>query len=204
MTRLENAYRQKQDETMAEKDCDEADDLVEQIDRETMPARSLLASLTKVKSRASLVANSEASQRRKEKERAEVEARLRRDRLEWEIQQNREELERQDQEPQAVNEEIIKRRQELEDAIEEELGIEKEVTEEFRKLPSHRRNRSNTIKKNRRKNRQRSQIKAKNISLISTTCTPLKHHHRKCRNHRVLAEFLTLGPPLQIAKHMGN
>jgi len=86
MTRLENALRQKQDETMAEKDCDEADDLVEQIDRETMPARSLLASLTKVKSRASLVANSEASQRRKEKERAEVEARLRRDRLEWEIQ----------------------------------------------------------------------------------------------------------------------
>ena len=52
MTRLENAYRQKQDETMAEKVSDEADDLVEQIDRETMPARSLLASLTKVKSRA--------------------------------------------------------------------------------------------------------------------------------------------------------
>ena len=153
MTRLENALRQKQDETMAEKDCDEADDLVEQIDRETMPARSLLASLTKVKSRASLVANSEASQRRKEKERAEVEARLRRDRLEWEIQQNREELEGQDQEPQAVNEEIIKRRQELEDAIEEELGIEKEVTEEFRKLPSQQKK---SIEHNQEKSQEKS------------------------------------------------
>ena len=135
MSRLESAYRQKQDEIMAEKVSDEADDLVEQIDRETMPARSLLASLTKVKSRASSVADSEASQRRKEKERAEMEARLRRDRLELEIQQNREELERQDQELQAVNEEITKRRQELEDAIEEELGIEKEVTDDFRQLP---------------------------------------------------------------------
>ena len=135
MSRLENAYRRKQDENMAEKVSDEADDLVEQIDRETMPARARLASLTKVKSRASSVADSEASQRRKDKERAEMEARLRRDRLELEIQQNREELERQDQELQAVNEEINKRRQELEDAIEEELGIEK-VTDEFRQLPS--------------------------------------------------------------------
>ena len=136
MSRLENAYRRKQDENMAEKVSDEADDLVEQIDRETMPARARLASLTKVKSRASSVADSEASQRRKDKERAEMEARLRRDRLELEIQQNREELERQDQELQAVNEEINKRRQELEDAIEEELGIEKEVTDEFRQFPS--------------------------------------------------------------------
>jgi len=75
MSRLENAYRQKQDEIMAERVSDEADDLVEQIDRETMPARSLLASLTKVKSRARSVADSEASQRRKKKERAEIEAR---------------------------------------------------------------------------------------------------------------------------------
>ena len=132
MSRLENAYRQKQDENMAEKVSDEADDLVEQIDRETMPARTLLASLTKVKLKASSVADSEASQRRKEKERAEMEVRLRRDRLELEIQQNREELECQDQELQAVSEEINKRRQELEDAIEKELGIEKEVTDEFR------------------------------------------------------------------------
>ena len=61
MSRLEKAYRQKNDTSMAEKVSDEADDLVEQIDRETMPARSLLASL----------ADSEASQRRKEKEKAE-------------------------------------------------------------------------------------------------------------------------------------
>jgi len=51
-----------------------------------------------------------------------------------EIQQNCEELERQDQELQAVNEEITKQRQELEDAIEEELGIEK-VTDDFPQLP---------------------------------------------------------------------
>ena len=88
---------------------------VEQIDRETMPARSLLASLTKqtkVKSRANSVADSEASQRRKEKEKAKMEARLRRDRLEWEIEHNREELERQEKELQVVHEEIIKRRKE--------------------------------------------------------------------------------------------
>jgi len=67
MSRLENAYRQKQDEIMAEKVSDEADNLVEQIDHETMPARLLLASLTKVKSCASSVADSEASQRPKKK-----------------------------------------------------------------------------------------------------------------------------------------
>ena len=82
-----------------------------------------------------------------------MEARLRRDRLEWEIQQNREELERQDQELQAVNEEIIKRRQELEDAIEEELGIEKEVTEEFRKLPSQQKK---SIEHNQEKSHEKS------------------------------------------------
>ena len=153
MTHLENAYRQKQDETMVEKVSDEMDNLVEQIDRETMPARSLLTSLTKVKSRANSVADSEASQRQKEKERAEMEARLRRDRLEWEIQQNREELERQDQELQAVNEEMIKRHQELEDAIEEELGIEKEVAEEFCKLPSQQKK---SIKPNREKLQEKS------------------------------------------------
>ena len=43
MSRLEKAYHQKNDTSMAEKVSDEADDLVEQIDRETMPARSLLA-----------------------------------------------------------------------------------------------------------------------------------------------------------------
>ena len=43
MSRLEKSYHQKNDTSMAEKVSDEADDLVEQIDRETMPARSLLA-----------------------------------------------------------------------------------------------------------------------------------------------------------------
>lgn len=136
MSRLEKAYHQKNDTSMAEKVSDEADDLVEQIDRETMPARSLLASLTKVKSRTNSVADSEASQRRKEKEKAEMEARLRRDRLEWEIEQNREELERQEKELQAVNEEINKRRQELENEVDEHLILEQEFTEEYHPLPS--------------------------------------------------------------------
>ena len=97
MSGLEKAYHQKNDTSMAEKVSDEADDLVEKIDRETMPARSLLALLPKVQSRANSIADSEASQRRKEKEKAEMEARLRRDRLEWEIEHNREELKRQEE-----------------------------------------------------------------------------------------------------------
>ena len=135
MSRLEKAYHQKNDTSMAEKVSNEADDLVEQVDRETMPARSLLASLTKVKSRASSVADSEASQRRKEKEKAEMEARLRRDRLEWEIEQNRQELDRQEKELQVVHEEIIKRRQELENEVDEHLFREQELTEDYHPLP---------------------------------------------------------------------
>ena len=54
------------------------------------PARLILASRTKVKSRPGSVADSEASLRRREKEKAEQEAHLRRDQLEWEIEQNRE------------------------------------------------------------------------------------------------------------------
>ena len=132
MSRLEKAYHQKDDTSMAEKVSDEADDLLEQIDRETMPARSLLASLTKqtkVKSCANSVADSEASQRRKEKEKAEMEAHLRGDRLEWEIEHNREELERQEKELEVVQEEIIKRRKELEDEVDEHLFREQEFTE---------------------------------------------------------------------------
>ena len=136
MSRLEKAYHQKNDTSIAEKVSDEADDLVEQVDRETMPARSLLASLTKVKSGASSVADSEASQRRKEKEKAEMEVRLRRDRLEWEIEQNRQELDRQEKELQVVHEEIIKRRQELENEVDEHLFREQEFTEEYHPLPS--------------------------------------------------------------------
>ena len=96
INRLESFYRQKNEEALAEKVSDEVDDLLEQIDRETRPARLLLASRTKVKSRPSSVADSEASQRRKEKEKAEMEARLRRDQVEWEIEQNREQIQRQE------------------------------------------------------------------------------------------------------------
>jgi len=137
MTCLERAYRQKNDEGMVEKVSKEADELVEQIDREIIPACSLLASLTKsmkVKSRASSVADSEASQRRKEKEKAEMEALLRKDQLEWEIERNRGELEHQEKELQAVNKEINKRRQELENRIDEELGLE-EFNVEYHQLP---------------------------------------------------------------------
>ena len=63
----------------------------------------------------------EASQRRKEKEKAEMEARLWRDWLEWEIEHNREELQRQEKELQVVHEKIIKRRQELENEEDEDL-----------------------------------------------------------------------------------
>ena len=110
--------------------------MLEQIDRETRPARLLLASRTKVKSRPSSIADSEASQRRKEKEKAEMEARLRRDQLEWEIEQNREQIQRQEKELHAVNEELNKRRQELEDEIDGELGLQKDFFEEYHPLPT--------------------------------------------------------------------
>ena len=123
MSRLEKAYHQRNDISLAEKVSDEADDLVEQIDRETKPACSLLASLTKVKSCANSVAVSEASQRRQEKEKAELEALLQRDQLEWEIKQNCEELERQQKELKVEHEEIIKRRQEMENEMDEEYHL---------------------------------------------------------------------------------
>jgi len=56
MSRLEKAHHQKNDTSMAEKVSDEVDDLVEKIDCETMPARSLLASLPQVKSHANSIA----------------------------------------------------------------------------------------------------------------------------------------------------
>ena len=136
MSCLEKAHHQKNDTSMAEKVSDEADDLVEKIDRETMPARSLLALLPKVQSRANSIADSEASQRRKGKEKAEMEARLRRDRLEWEIEHNREELKRQEKELHVVHEEIIQRREELEDEVDEDLFREQEFIEEYHPLPS--------------------------------------------------------------------
>ena len=89
INRLESSYRQKKEAALADKVSDEVDDLLEQIDRETR---------TKVKSRPGSVADSEASLRRREKEKAEQEARLRRDQLEWEIEQNREQIQRQEKE----------------------------------------------------------------------------------------------------------
>lgn len=57
MNRLESAFHQKNNEGMAEKETA----------REARPVRSLLASSTKVTKRPISVADSEASQRRKEK-----------------------------------------------------------------------------------------------------------------------------------------
>ena len=135
INRLENSYRQKNEEALADKVSDEIDDLLEQIDRETRPARLILASRTKVKSRPGSVADSEASLRRREKEKAEQEARLRRDQLEWQIEQNREQIQRQEKELHAVNQELNKRRQELEDEIDGELGLEKDLFEDYHPLP---------------------------------------------------------------------
>ena len=123
INRWESFYRQKNEEALAEKVSDEVDDLLEQIDHETRPARLLLASCTKVKSRPSSVPDSEASQRRKEKEKAEVEV------------QNREQIQRQEKELHAVNEELNKRRQELEEEIDGELGLQKDFFEEYHPLP---------------------------------------------------------------------
>ena len=65
-----------------------------------------------------------------------MEACLWRDWLEWEIEHNREELQRQEKELQVVHEEIIKRRQELENEVDEDLFREQEFIEEYHPLPS--------------------------------------------------------------------
>ena len=135
INRLESFYHQKNEEALADKVSDEVDDLLEQIDHETRPAHLLLASRTIVKSCPSSVADSEASQRRKEKEKAEMEVRLQRDQFEWEIEQNREQIQRQEKELHAVNEELNKRRQELEDESDGELGLQKDFFEEYHPLP---------------------------------------------------------------------
>ena len=74
MQELEIEYRDSNAAKAAEKVSDEADALVEQVDRETGPARLLLASLVKVKSRSIVrsIEGSEISERRRQKERAEV------------------------------------------------------------------------------------------------------------------------------------
>ena len=84
MSSLETALREDGEVGTAEKVSDEADgDLVEQVDRETSAARSVLTSLAKKGSSASSIGadglDGETSQKRREKERAELEARLRKD-----------------------------------------------------------------------------------------------------------------------------
>ncbi|XP_068749438.1 myosin-J heavy chain-like [Montipora capricornis] len=116
--RLESLYRQKKEEALADKACSF---------NPGVSHESEIASGS--------VADSEASLRRREKEKAEQEARLRRDQLEWEIEQNREQIKRQEQELHAVNQELNKRRQELEDEIDEEFGLEKGFFEDYHPLP---------------------------------------------------------------------
>ena len=128
MSSLETAIREDGEVGTAEKVSDEADDLVEQVDRETSAARSVLASLAKKGSSASSIGadslDGETSQKRlREKERAELEARLRKDQLEKEIEWKREELERQCNELIAVKDEVVKRRKELEDVMNHELDL---------------------------------------------------------------------------------
>ena len=126
MNLLEVAYRENKEEEFAKKVSDEADGLVDQVDRETCLARSVLASLVIVKSPSPSLADSlesEKSERRRQKERAELEARLHKERLQKEIDTKREELECQQRELQAVTDEVSKRRQELDDEIDAELGL---------------------------------------------------------------------------------
>ena len=132
MNLLETAYRNDKQVENAEKVSDEADELVGQVDRETSPARMLLVSLTKTKSRpSSTVPDYEVSEKRRQIEKAELEARARKNQLEWEIEIKREALERHQKELQAVNAEVIKRRQELGGEIEEELGLVDKEKEEY-------------------------------------------------------------------------
>ena len=111
MNLLETAHRKNDEVEIAEKVSDEADDVVEQVDRETSAARSVLASLAKRNgSGASSVADSldgDVSQKIRQKERAELEARFRKDELEKEIQWKRQELERQHKKLQAVKDGVI-------------------------------------------------------------------------------------------------
>ena len=76
MSSLETALREDGEVGTAEKVSDEADDVVEQVDRETSAARSVLASLAKKGSAASSIGayslDGEMSQKRREKERARI------------------------------------------------------------------------------------------------------------------------------------
>ena len=132
MEQLEGAYRESKDADNVSKVSDEADALVEQVDRETSSARSFLASLAQVQSRPSSIADSQASEQRRAKEQAERDARRQKERIEAEIKKKREELESQEKQLKSAEEEVKKRRQELEAEIEAELGIgEKDYEENF-------------------------------------------------------------------------
>ena len=67
---------------------------------------------------------------RRQKERAELEARVHKERLQKEIDAKREELECQQRELQAVTDEVSKRRQGLDDEIDAELGLPVKGNEE--------------------------------------------------------------------------
>ncbi len=126
---------------MASKVSDEADLLLEQVDRETASARSFLASSTLAS-----IADSQASERRKERERAEEESRRqerekaeeesrkrkeKKERIELEIEKKRKELERQEIELQSAKEELNKRREELDHEIDDELCQANEKIPQF-------------------------------------------------------------------------
>ena len=64
MEQLEGAYQESKDADNVSKVSDEADALVEQVDRETSSARSFLASLAQVQSRPSSITDSQALEQR--------------------------------------------------------------------------------------------------------------------------------------------
>ena len=129
MNLLEAACRENKEDEFAKKVGDEADGLIDQ----TGLARSVLASLVKVKSPSPSLADSlesETSELRRQHERAELEARLHKELLQKEINAQREELECQQKEFQAMTDEVSKRRQELEDEIDAEVGLPVKGNEE--------------------------------------------------------------------------
>ena len=68
MNRLESEYRATKDEDNAIKVRDEADTFVDQADCDTSQGRAAFASLAKAQSRPRSVADSQVSERRREKE----------------------------------------------------------------------------------------------------------------------------------------
>ena len=102
MNRLESQYRANKDEDNAIKVGDEADAFVDQGDGDTSQACAVLASLAKAQSCPSYVADSQVSERRREKQRAEIEVRLRKERIEEGIRRKQEELENEEKQLQTA------------------------------------------------------------------------------------------------------